>query len=370
MKTIAIVLGQLGTHGPSLIRLQIAAELVKRGLDVHLVLGTDAADLAKNIPYGCKVFILNSTRLRQFIIKLGRYLRQEKPEGVIASSWPYSASAILAVRLFARQVKLVVSEHADLRTNIEASGEFTNKDAFLIRYLSKYIYVYANKVVGVSQGVVDGLCEVTGLNKSKTTVIYNPLREMVGDLGETEHDRALRDEFWNGTSIKLLAVGRLAPEKNYEIMIDAIQLLRDKHDIKLIVIGDGALKSMLQEKIDYLSLSQHILLAGKITNVQEFYAEADVFLMSSTSEGFGNVIVEALSFGLPIVSTNCQSGPAEILSDGEYGVLTPVGDPQAFACGIDKVLLTQADPEKQKKRSGEYTIEKTTDKYLLALFQN
>ena len=92
--------------------------------------------------------------------------------------------------------------------------------------------------------------------------------------------------------------------------------------------------------------------------------------MSSSSEGFGNVLVEALSFGLPIVSTDCKSGPSEILADGTYGIFTPVGDAATFAAGIEQALTTRTDPDRQKSRAAFFSVETATDHYLSALFPN
>lgn len=362
------MLGRLGTHGPSLIRLQLAAELLSRGVDVDIVLGTDQNNSAHNLPVGCNLHVLQAERPREFILKLRKYLKAEKPDGVLASSWPFSIATILAVKLFSSHTKVVVSEHTDFRTNIRDSGEFTPKDAWLIKKLSRYIYNRADRVVGVSQGVIDGLTEVAKVNPRKTARIFNPLRQMCEEPPLDLSKRALRDNFWTETSIKILAVGRLAPQKNYEVMLNTLSILRKDRDFRLIIVGDGALKAKLQEQIQSLSLEGNVLLVGSTYSVSEYYDKADLFLMSSSSEGFGNVIVEALSFGLPVVSTDCQSGPSEILAAGEYGVLTPVGDAEALAAGVKQALAVKSEPDKQRQRSNYFSIETATDQYLSALF--
>lgn len=370
MKKVAIVLGQLGTHGPSLIRIQIATELANRGFKVDLVLGSESSGFKDKIPSFLKVHILYAVRPREFILKLKSYLNSEKPDGVIASSWPYSVSTIIAVRLFARGTNVVVSEHADFRTNIESSGEFSSKDAWLIKNISRYIYNRADKVVGVSQGVVDGLIAVAGINREKTTTIYNPLRVLNGGVALPVEEQRLRDQFWSPNSVKILAVGRLALQKDYGVMLKALSLLKNKGNFKLIIVGDGSLRSHLQEKAVRFGVDDIVLFAGATHSVSDYYENADLFLMSSSSEGFGNVIVEALSFGLPVVSTDCQSGPAEILDFGKYGILTPVGDAEALAAGIKQAVTSHIDPEKQKERSKHFSIENAVDQYLSALFQD
>jgi glycosyltransferase involved in cell wall biosynthesis len=264
----------------------------------------------------------------------------------------------------------VISEHADFLTNIKDSGEFTKKDAWLIRNVSRFIYNIANKIVGVSQGVIDGLCEVAGVKRQKTTTIFNPLRPLHEEAPQGLHERAKREVFWGENDIKLLSVGRLVPQKDYVTMVEALSILQEQGNFKLIIVGNGSLRTALQDKIALLGLEQTVLLAGNSYSLFEYYNNADLFLMSSSSEGFGNVLVEALSFGLPIVSTDCQSGPAEILADGTFGILTPVGDAAAFAAGIELALSTPPDPDTQKRRAAFFSIEAAVDQYLSALFPN
>lgn len=368
MTKIAIVLGRLGTHGPSLVRLQLAAEMIRRGYEVDFVVGQDPNNLVQNVPEGCSVHILGTQRPRVFIAKLRAHLKTARPDGVLASSWPFSAASIIAVKLHDRKLPIAISEHADFRTNIEKSGEFTPKDAWLIKNLARFIYNRATKMIGVSHGVIDGLCEVAGVNRHKTTTIFNPLRLFQNHTQQLPEASLTRKKFWGAEDIKLLSVGRLAPPKAYEIMIEALSMLKDKGRFKLIIVGEGRLRTSLETRIARLGLEENVLLAGESHSVSEYYQNADLFLLSSSSEGFGNVLVEALSFGLPIVSTDCQSGPSEILEGGRYGVMTPVGDATAFAAGIEQALAAPTNPDLQKSRAAFFSIEAATDQYLAALF--
>lgn len=368
MKKVTIVLGAIGTHGPSLIRAQIAAEMVRRGVAVDVVLGQDPEELGSTLFKGCEVHILGTQRPRQFIGKLHAHLKQSRPDGVLASSWPFSVATIIAVKLYDRSLPVVVSEHADFRTSIGKSREFTSKDAWLIKSLSRFVYNRATTIVGVSQGVIDGLCEVARVNRDKTKTIYNPLRPFEDDVAEQRKAKIICEGFWRSEDIKLLSVGRLAPEKDYCTMIEALSILKPKGGFKLIIVGSGGVRTALEEKISTLGLESNISFAGNSRSLPEYYESANLFLMSSSSEGFGNVLVEALSFGLPIVSTDCKSGPSEILANGKFGVLTPVGDACAFAEGIELALASPPDPETQKSRAAIFSIDAATDQYLSALF--
>jgi len=368
MTKIAIVLGRLGTHGPSFVRLQLAAEMIRRGYEVHFIIGQDPDNLAQNVPKGCNVHILGTQRPRAFIKRLRDRLKYVQPDGVLASSWPFSAASIIAVKLHDRKLPIAISEHSDFRTSMETSVEFTAKDKFLLKYVAKYIYNRANRIIGVSQGVLDGLVAVVGLAEQKTIPIANPVRQFIAEPAQSPKEREQRVNFWTKDAIKLLAIGRLVPEKSYATMIDAMSILKDKGRFRLIIVGEGRLRAALQEKIAHLGLEKNILLAGQSHSVSEYYKNADLFLLSSSSEGFGNVLVEALSFGLPVVSTDCQSGPSEILAGGKHGFLTPVDDAPAFACGIEQALAAPTNPDLQKCRAAFFSIEAATDQYLAALF--
>ena len=364
-KKIALISYFLSTNGPGHIRLALAKELLTQGYDVDFVINSSDGELTNFIPSECRVYELSASRPRDFILKLGKYLRKKKPNAVLASSWPYTAATILAVKFFGIKTRVVVSEHADFRTNFYASREFTKKDIFLIRYFGKYIYNLADCVVGVSTGVIDGLIETTGLNHKKTMVINNPLR-IFNRTDSFDDEVAIKNSFWRSGAIKILAVGRLAHEKSYEVLIEAIGMISSSKSIKLIVIGDGALREELRAITEYHGLSENILFAGKLTNLDVFYSEADLFVMSSSSEGFGNVIVEALFFGVPVVSTDCKSGPSEILGNGKWGSLVPVGDATALAKSIEESLSRQHDRLLLKRRANDFSPHAIASQYIKA----
>jgi glycosyltransferase involved in cell wall biosynthesis len=368
MTKVTIVLGCLGTHGPSLVRAQLATEMIRRGVTVDIVLGQDPFMLAPSLFPNCSVQVLGTQRPRHFIGKLMAHLKKARPDGVLASSWPFSVATILAVHLYNPKLPVVISEHSDFRSGLKSSSEFTNKDKFLLRYVAKYIYNRANRIVGVSQGVLDGLVDKVGVSRRNMTVISNPARRFTSEPAEKPEESQRLERFWAQGALKLLAVGRLVPEKDYGTMIKAVSILKTKLNIKLVIVGSGHMREALESQINHLGLEQNVMLAGQSNTMSHYYGKADLFLLSSSCEGFGNVLVEALSFGLPIVSTDCKSGPSEILANGKYGFLTPVGDAVAFAKGVEKALATSIDPKAQKSRAAHFSIETATDRYLSALF--
>jgi glycosyltransferase involved in cell wall biosynthesis len=369
-KHLVFVMGCIGIHGPTLIRFSLIEELLSRDMKISIVIPKWASQLDLNIPLGCQVIRIESNSVLGFSYKLRKYLQKDSVDGVIANSWPYTAAAILACTTIPSKIPVVVSEHVDFRSNFNISGEFTNKDKFLLRSIARFIYNRANKVVGVSHGVVAGLSEVVGIKSEKMQVIYNPLRRL--DLFEQPDCELFSrvDSFWSDSQLRLLAVGRLAPQKDYPTMIKALAIIRkrlDSKNAKLVIAGPGFPSVELKNLIADLGLVDSIFLTGNVIRLDLLYNRAEVFLMSSTSEGFGNVLVEALSYGLSIVTTDCPSGPSEILAAGKYGSLVPIGDPDQFANAVIASLSTKLNKEDLISRSSVFDVKDIADQYLSAL---
>jgi glycosyltransferase involved in cell wall biosynthesis len=170
-------------------------------------------------------------------------------------------------------------------------------------------------------------------------------------------------------SIKLIAVGRLDEIKDYPTMIRAVGLLRNTYKVSLDIIGDGNIKESLINLINELNLAEHITLVGEVLELSHWYREADVLVLSSLSEGFGNVIVEALAHGTPVVSTDCPSGPSDIITENTYGRLVPVGDFVALADAIIQVRLQAIDKKILRARAEDFECSKICDAYKKVLIK-
>lgn len=361
MKKIALFIGFFSTNGVSINRITLAREFLRMGYQVDFVVCQNTGASKDSVPQECNIFELGSTRPRNMVSLIGKYLQSERPDGMIVASWPFTAVAIVAKSLYMRSLCLVVSEHSHFRE----APEMTKKDRFILKYFSRWIYKMATKVVAVSEGTKEGLSEVTGLNLKEIKVIYNPLRTMPSSKFLAE-DRELAD--WWRTSRKLLAVGRLEKAKDFATLLKAFALVASKDNSKLIILGEGGSRNRLQVLIDDLDLSDKVRLPGFRLSTFPFYNEAELFILSSYNEGFGNVVLEALSFGVPVVSTDCLSGPAEILGDGKWGRLAKVGSPEDLA---EKMLLTLNechDKNELIERSRFFSPPRIAQEYIDTLF--
>jgi len=159
-------------------------------------------------------------------------------------------------------------------------------------------------------------------------------------------------------------VGGLKREKDFPLLLHAFSRLRNKVDARLLILGEGDERSALEALIRELGLQEPVFLPGFVPDTVPFHAHADLFVLSSSNEGFGNVIVEALEQGTPVVSTDCLSGPAEILEGGRYGTLVPVGDVEALAKAMEDALTHPHDTEALKRRAQDFDVGRIADQYL------
>jgi glycosyltransferase involved in cell wall biosynthesis len=189
-----------------------------------------------------------------------------------------------------------------------------------------------DKIVCVSEAVKIGFCSLLPDCSDKLLYIYNPspikLIEELSQVDSITYDAPT-----------IIAVGRLAKEKGFDILIKAIYLLKAKsHTYNLKIVGSGGEFEYLQELVKSLNLESSVELLGFQDNPYKFLKAADLFVLSSYYEGLGQVLVEALCLGVPIVSTDCKSGPREVLQNGECGLLVPVGDVEKLADGIELMM--------------------------------
>lgn len=222
-------------------------------------------------------------------------------------------------------------------------------------------YRMADCVAGVSDGVARDIERLAGLSQGSVAVLHNPIPQRAIPKG---HAGAEAEALWNGQrGERILTVGSLKDAKNHPLLLHAFAQ-SSRPTSTLMFLGQGQNEPMLRALAADLGVADRVIFAGFHADPSPFYATADLFVLSSDYEGFGNVIVEALSFGLPVVSTNCPSGPAEILENGRWGRLTPVGDAEALARAMDEALSTPVDREALKRRAADFSPEIAARKYL------
>jgi glycosyltransferase involved in cell wall biosynthesis len=298
----------------------------------------------------------------RLLLSLVRYLRSERPAVLISATTYMNLVAIWARDLAGVPTRVVVSEHDHLSQHISSGRD---RGAWRWRYapaLLARVYPKADAIVAVSDGVADDLAARTGIERAHIRTIYNPI--VTPDLGAKAALDPAEPWFEPGMPPVILAAGRLVPKKDFATLLRAFARVRQTTEARLIILGEGREKRRLQALARSLGITADLKFAGWIGNPYAYMARAAVFALSSIREGFGNVLVEALACGCPVVATDCLSGPAEILNGGRYGRLVAPGDADALAAALLETLATRPDPEPLRRRAQMFTVDRTTDAYV------
>lgn len=272
--------------------------------------------------------------------------------------WPLTGIASTAARLSGYRGRLVASEHVDFRS----TPSFKPVERAALNRFGRVFYAPCSRVVAVSNGVADSLEEVAGLTRDRIEVIHNPVRAHATEVMCEDDSHTLQG--WLNAENRLIAIGSLKRQKGFDVLLNALAELRQRCDARLLILGEGALRSELEALALHLGVAEYLWMPGFRPNTGMFLRHAHVFVLSSNWEGFGNVIVEALSAGVPVVSTDCPSGPFEILEGGRFGRLVPPSDPSSLASAIDSSLRDKSCATQLKARASEFNPAKQAELYL------
>jgi glycosyltransferase involved in cell wall biosynthesis len=288
------------------------------------------------------------------------FKHRRKYDTIISSIEAVNVMSILAHKLSFSKAKLIVTTHTNLSNELKYNGDKIFEMSLL---LARIFYRFSHRIVAVSNGVRKSMEKELKIAEKNIEVIYNPTSKE-----EYFNMTPARPHLWfNGIDKVIIGAGRFDDKaKDFKLLIRAFALVANKLDTKLILLGDGPLRKELTNEIEKLNIKDKVLLPGFVNNPLEYMYHADLFVLSSLWEGFGNVIVEALAVGCPVVSMDCPSGPAEILGDNEFGKLVKERTPEALA----KVMLEElgkdkeAGREKRQNRAKDFDTEKIAEQYI------
>jgi len=231
--------------------------------------------------------------------------------------------------------------------------------------MARRVYPWADGVIAVSEGVARGLCRIPGIPPERVTVIYNPV--IPADLEVKAAQPVAHPWLAPGQPPVVLGVGKLKLQKDFSTLLRAFRRVRDRREAHLIIIGEGRRRHHLEDVVRHLGLSADVALPGYQENPFAWMSKASVFVLSSLWEGLPGVLIEAMASGCPVVSTDCPSGPREILLDGALGPLVPVSDDEAMAGAILSVLDAPIEPERLRARAQLFLVDPSVDRYLAVL---
>lgn len=290
--------------------------------------------------------------------ELSRILKKEKPD-ILLSLLTRANLVNINSKLYGNTIPLIISE----RSPVEKRYSSQSIKDIIMQWCVKRYYSKANGIIAISACVAQSLVNV-GIQSDKIEVIHNP---QTNNSISIEESVPPRKSGINGIP-KLITIGRLIDQKDHISLLRSFKLLNEILDSELFIIGDGKNRSKLLNYARELKVSDRVEFTGWVDDPSKYLKSSDVFLLSSKYEGFGNVIVEAMSCGLPIISTDCPGGPREILEDGKYGVLVPVGDTRAMADAIYDMIsdidLYSYYREQSLKRAKAFDVRVIGEEYL------
>jgi glycosyltransferase involved in cell wall biosynthesis len=358
--SISVLLPNLQGGGAERVAVNLANDFARRGYSIEVVLLSCNGPFLMDLDRSIRVIDLQVRRFRGLLLPLLRYLRQKKPDSLLVFMWPLTVMALWAKILARVDTRVVVVEHTTWSKDEIVRSLFTR---FLAQSSMHCSFKKASAVVAVSHGVADDLSHFARIERALIKVIYNPI-VCIKSSTQRVLPKQTPAPWWNGTHRCVLAVGALKPVKDYATLILAFMHLLKYVNSRLLILGEGECRTELETQVKDLGMEGYVFIPGFAKVLSPYYQRADLFVSSSTAEGFGNVIVEALEAGTPVVSTDCQSGPREILLNGRYGSLVPVGDPLALASAMIKSLEVKHDVEALKARARYFSIDEAANEYL------
>jgi glycosyltransferase involved in cell wall biosynthesis len=330
---IAFFLPSLCSGGAERVAINLAEGFADLGVPTDLVVVSSRGDFAGQIPPGVRLVDLGASRVILGLPALMSYLRRERPTAVISFMDHAGVVALLARRLSGSATRIICTVHTTLTHTARNSP---NARSQMLPLLIRAFYPSADAIVAVSHGVASGLNRATGFPLSKIRVIYNPV--ITADVISLARRAPDHPWFSVGQPPVILGVGRLTRAKDFATLIRAFAAVRQRRAARLIILGEGEERPALTALAAELGVADDVALLGFKENALAYMAGSALFALSSVREGLPTVLIEALAAGTRVVSTDCPSGPREILQEGRLGTLVPVGDAAALAEAIVDAL--------------------------------
>ena len=359
LKKIIIFYPSFERGGVEIILLNLINFFLKKKIKIVLITSNIKKGIFKNKLFQSRIikkksFEIIPDRISKALTAskvLIKELQKSNTSNTIVLSLQGSSLAILVSKFLG--FKIIVRNAEDA---ISSTFFAENKiQSLIILFLKIILYNFSDKIISNSKGSGNSLKKIF-IKEKKIFPIYNPYLKKI-----YKNSRKKRYKY-------LLSVGRLTKQKDFNNLIVSFSLIKDQiPNYKLIIIGDGQLKNELQSLIENLDLKKRIILTGWKKNLKKYYLSSKLFVLNSLYEGFGNVLIDAINYDLPIITTNCKSGPNEIINYGKGGFLTPIRNPkllskQILFC-IKNYKLAQKKSLYAKKNIKKFDCEINCEKY-------
>jgi len=349
----------LAGGGAERIMLTLAAEFAARGYAVDVVLASAEGEYLDSVPTAVHLVDLRATRPLTAIPGLVRYLRAHRPWAVMTTILSANLAALCTLRLSGVRTRLVVREASTLSADVM---QMSPLNRLLTPWLIGRNFALAHAFVAPSKGAADDLAKTAGIPRDSIQVIYNP----VISASLIEKARRNGDHPWlndEGPPV-IIGMGRLTKQKDFATLIQAFARLQLSLPSRLIILGEGEDRNALETLQRNLGVDAMVDMPGFVSNPYAFLSRSSLFVLSSRWEGLPGALIEALACGTKVVSTDCPSGPREILCDGAYGQLVPIEDDVAMASAMHRALTGSFVAEKNSDWLRQFEFENNIDRYL------
>ncbi len=311
------------------------------------------------------IVIPSSPKPAAAVPALADYLRNTRPRALLTALDYGNIAAVVARTVSDVDTRIVIGQRNQLSEGYTGRAKWRRKH---ITPTLRYFFERADAIVSVSKGVSKDLGEALKLPDHQLHAVYNAVYNSALEEQSLED---MQHVWFNNKEIPvIIAVGKLKPQKDFETLIKAFAQVRTKINARLIILGEGPMLSSLNLLVEKLNITDDVIFEGFVQNPFKYMRNADLFVLSSKYEGLPGVLVQALACGCPVVSTDCPSGPREILENGKYGPLVPVADANALATAIIAQLQTRHDRDYLQTRGRTFSEKEAVRGYLRVLFGN
>lgn len=385
---IALFCRSLTGSGPGRMQVNLARTFADRGYTVDLLLADAVGPYLQEVPATVRVVSLKGMWALRYLprvftdrdivrilspvlcdIRAPRvvyalpaligYLREVRPHALLSAQHYGNVAALCAVRLAGVATRLVITQRTHLSQYIRSARKRRQRNVLTP---ITHCYPWADEIVAVSHGVADDLADMTGLRRDRIHTIYNPV--VTPDLLRKAREPVSHPWFEAGAPPVVLAAGRLHYQKDFPTLMRAFASVHRERPVRLMILGEGEERPELERLVHTLGLGASVALPGFVNNPFAYMSRATVFALSSAYEGLPGVLIQSLACGCPVISTDCPSGPAEILDYGRYGTLIPVGDQGALTRALVEALDRPRDQEQLRQRAAMFSVDYAADRYL------
>ncbi len=365
---LALLLPTLRGGGAERLMVEIAGGLVRRGHAVDLLVTHGGGPYWNALPRNVQLINLGdacedvarfaSWKSIACLPGLIKYLRRERPDVLLSSLNPANVTALLAKRFFGKDLRLIMRQESTFSAQF-ALGHLEHRMALrMIRWGSST----AAAIIATSCGVADDFKRAVPRAAHLVQHVPNP----VVTPALFENARLPVDHPWfsDWKTPIIVTAGSLIPVKDHRTLLAAFAEVVRARPARLIILGQGPDRHQLEAFARASGIAKKVDFVGFQANPYAWMAKAQVFALSSRREGLPGALIEAMACGTPVVSTDCPSGPREILENGRLGRLVPVGDPQALARGILDALEHPVDPARLVARARDFSADASIDGHM------